>query len=93
MIATGAPRMLLYGVADETAWRVGLSCGGRIKVFVEKLELMQLDILKALNAARRERRAGVMITRLDGGEQRFVEASGFAADPLAASLEVRPAHG
>ena len=37
VIATGAPRMLEFGVADETAWRVGLSCGGRIKVFVEKL--------------------------------------------------------
>ena len=38
VIATGAPRMLEFGVADETAWRVGLSCGGRIKVFVEKLD-------------------------------------------------------
>jgi xanthine/CO dehydrogenase XdhC/CoxF family maturation factor len=37
VIATGEPRMLEFGVADETAWRVGLSCGGRIKVFVEKL--------------------------------------------------------
>ncbi len=37
VIATGAPRMLEFGVADETAWRVGLSCGGRIRVFVEKL--------------------------------------------------------
>ena len=37
VIATGASRMLEFGVADETAWRVGLSCGGRIKVFVEKL--------------------------------------------------------
>ena len=27
-----------FGVADETAWRVGLSCGGRIKVYVEKLD-------------------------------------------------------
>ncbi|HEV3043210.1 MAG TPA: XdhC family protein, partial [Roseiarcus sp.] len=26
------------GVADETAWRVGLSCGGRIKVYVERLD-------------------------------------------------------
>jgi len=37
VIASGEPRMLEFGVADETAWRVGLSCGGRIKVYVEKL--------------------------------------------------------
>lgn len=37
VIEGGAPRMLEFGVADETAWRVGLSCGGRIKVFVERL--------------------------------------------------------
>jgi xanthine/CO dehydrogenase XdhC/CoxF family maturation factor len=37
VIETGAPRMLEFGVADETAWRVGLSCGGRIRVFVEKV--------------------------------------------------------
>jgi xanthine/CO dehydrogenase XdhC/CoxF family maturation factor len=37
VISTGAARMLEFGVADETAWRVGLSCGGRIKVYVEKV--------------------------------------------------------
>ena len=37
VVATGAPRMLEFGVADETAWRVGLSCGGRIMVYVEKV--------------------------------------------------------
>jgi xanthine/CO dehydrogenase XdhC/CoxF family maturation factor len=35
VIAAGAPRTLEFGVADETAWRVGLSCGGRIAVRVE----------------------------------------------------------
>ncbi|WP_026379678.1 XdhC family protein [Afifella pfennigii] len=35
VIGAGEPRMLEFGVADETAWRVGLSCGGKIKVFVE----------------------------------------------------------
>ena len=30
VIGDGKPRMLEFGVADETAWRVGLSCGGRI---------------------------------------------------------------
>ncbi|OCP03943.1 MULTISPECIES: XdhC family protein [unclassified Ensifer] len=37
VIASGAPRILEFGVADETAWRVGLSCGGRIRVFVEQV--------------------------------------------------------
>ncbi len=37
VIASGAPSMLEFGVADETAWQVGLSCGGRIKVYVEKV--------------------------------------------------------
>jgi xanthine/CO dehydrogenase XdhC/CoxF family maturation factor len=37
VIETGAPRVLEFGVADETAWRVGLSCGGRISVYVEPL--------------------------------------------------------
>jgi len=37
VIASGAPKMLEFGVADETAWRVGLSCGGRIRVYVERL--------------------------------------------------------
>ncbi len=38
VIGTGGRRMLEFGVADETAWRVGLSCGGRIKVYVERVE-------------------------------------------------------
>ena len=37
VIADGKARMLEFGVADETAWRVGLSCGGRIKVYVERV--------------------------------------------------------
>ena len=37
VIESGAPKTLEFGVADETAWRVGLSCGGRISIYVERL--------------------------------------------------------
>ena len=37
VIESGKPKLLEFGVADETAWRVGLSCGGRISVYVEKV--------------------------------------------------------
>src|SRR3979411_2337172 len=36
VIASGQPKMLEFGVADETAWNVGLSCGGHLRVVVEK---------------------------------------------------------
>ena len=37
VLGDGKARMLDFGVADETAWRAGLSCGGRIRVYVEKV--------------------------------------------------------
>jgi xanthine/CO dehydrogenase XdhC/CoxF family maturation factor len=37
VIEDGKPKMLEFGVADETAWQVGLSCGGTIRVYVEKV--------------------------------------------------------
>ena len=38
VIGDGKPTTLEFGVADETVWRAGLSCGGRIKVYVERLD-------------------------------------------------------
>ena len=37
-IADGKPRTLEFGVSDEQAWEVGLACGGRVRVFVERFE-------------------------------------------------------
>lgn len=37
-IGDGAPRQLHFGVSDETAWSVGLACGGHIDVYVERVD-------------------------------------------------------
>jgi xanthine/CO dehydrogenase XdhC/CoxF family maturation factor len=38
VIESGKSKLLEFGVADETAWKVGLSCGGTIRVLVEKVD-------------------------------------------------------
>jgi xanthine/CO dehydrogenase XdhC/CoxF family maturation factor len=35
VIETAKPKLLEFGVEDQTAWQVGLACGGRIRIFVE----------------------------------------------------------
>jgi xanthine dehydrogenase accessory factor len=48
VLATRQPRLLQFGVTDEKAWEVGLSCGGRIEVYVEPLAP---DVYEPLRAA------------------------------------------
>lgn len=37
IIRSGTPRLLEFGITDEQAWGVGLACGGRVQIFVERL--------------------------------------------------------
>ena len=38
VMADGDPRVLEFGVSDEEAWEVGLSCGGAIRIYLERVE-------------------------------------------------------
>ncbi len=37
VLAEGKPKRLVYGITDEEAWAVGLTCGGEIEVLLEKV--------------------------------------------------------
>ena len=50
---------------------------------------MRLDLLAAVNAERAARRAAVLVTELEGAEQRLVREAEAAGDPLAEVLEER----
>jgi len=67
----GGRRVLSFGVEDEAAWRVGLPCGGKIRILVElhagEDGLRHLD---RLVAARQAREALVVTTPLGAGAAR-----------------------
>lgn len=37
-IGDGRSRVLEFGVSNEQAWEVGLTCGGKVQVYVEPVE-------------------------------------------------------
>ncbi|MCR9214705.1 MAG: XdhC family protein [Proteobacteria bacterium] len=37
IMQSGESKLLEFGVSNDEAWEVGLACGGKIKVYVEKL--------------------------------------------------------
>lgn len=59
------PKLLHFGVADETAWDVGLACGGTIEVFVEPLDSPTYHFMRELLA---QDAAGAVITVIRGPE-------------------------
>ena len=75
ILGSGKVKTLEFGVADETAWSVGLPCGGRVKVFVERLEKDKggLALLDKAVEARRSRKGLVLKTRLDDGSRQVFE--------------------
>ena len=63
-------KVLEFGVADETAWEVGLSCGGNIRVNVTPISEQGIDIkiLDTLVHSHQSRSPVVLLTNLQTGE-------------------------
>ena len=61
VVRTGAPRLVEYGISDEQALEVGLSCGGEIEVLVAPYE-PEAKVWPALAAALEAERPAVLLT-------------------------------
>jgi xanthine dehydrogenase accessory factor len=71
VLVSGAQKTLEFGIADETAWKVGLPCGGSIEVYLERFKSQsgQRDDLARILESRRQRRGVVIATMLRTGER------------------------
>lgn len=74
LLAEGSgQRQLSYGVADETAWQVGLACGGKISIRVQRLadDGYPASIITALAGAAAAGRSETVLTNPETGQSRL----------------------
>ncbi|MEU8389629.1 XdhC/CoxI family protein [Micromonospora sp. NPDC048842] len=62
VLGTGQPELCRYGISDDDAYTVGLTCGGILDVFVERVDASALPALDAVAAARRSGHPAAIVT-------------------------------
>jgi len=73
VMAGGSPKLLEFGVDEETAWRSGLPCGGRIEILLEPLERQRdAGTLDRMLTARCAREPLAVVTDIATGTRRLI---------------------
>ena len=60
---------LEFGVTNSKAWEVGLTCGGKIKVFLEKISNKDIHFIEKVNKVYTKNETMVIATRLNDGQR------------------------
>lgn len=72
VIESGIPQRVQYGISNDDAWSVGLSCGGQVEVFIEPFmafgQSQEQDIWSALRQAIQDNIGCVLVTNLTDSE-------------------------
>jgi xanthine dehydrogenase accessory factor len=86
VVRDGKPTLLSFGVADDLAWSVGLSCGGAIEVFVDVPNTAALAELASLAVSDRPAAVATVVTGPLAGRRLFVHGDGQIRGNLAGTL-------
>lgn len=64
-------KLLHFGVADETAWEVGLACGGEIDVFVEPVDDEKMKLLQSMRSYTDRRMTFITARVISGSKEQL----------------------
>jgi xanthine dehydrogenase accessory factor len=90
VLSSGRPKTLQFGVEDGTAWKVGLACGGTIRIYLESLETRrgrEADgLLHELVGELEVRRKVALVTELVSGARSLAHSPEDLGPSLAPAL-------
>jgi xanthine dehydrogenase accessory factor len=90
VLSSGRPKTLQFGVEDGTAWKVGLACGGTIRIYLESLESRrgrEADgVLHELVGDLEVRRKVALVTELTSGARSLAHSPEDLGQSLAPAL-------
>jgi xanthine dehydrogenase accessory factor len=83
VMSSGKPKFLRFGVTDDDAWSVGLTCGGTIEVFLERfIGFDDAEIWQQLRGCLSNNESAVLMTRMnDTLPKRVLITQPTAANP------------
>jgi len=89
VLKSNHPQLLHFGVADETAWEVGLACGGSIDIFVKPLDSRFFESLRSVLVGEQP---AVLVTVVRGpndilGREMLVRDNGNVTGTLSNKLD------
>ncbi len=87
VLAGAAPQLLRFGVADETAWEVGLACGGAISVWVERLDAALFAFLRPRLQAQQVVRLITLLSGPNTGQKLAFDDAGAQVGQLGEGQE------
>ncbi|MDH3246150.1 MAG: XdhC family protein [Saprospiraceae bacterium] len=72
VMETGQPALIRFGVSNDEAWNVGLSCGGAIEVYLEPFPGENMDSWKVLLDRIDAKKPSVLVKSLDSATEQSV---------------------